>query len=96
MQAVIDQPLKIKAAGTIAGANATPANTGQMGEGYLTLSLDPGASGPAYIGVTGVTSSTGLPLWPGQNRTVRYVDVAAIYVLTSGAGDKLGWIVEHE
>lgn len=91
----VDEGLALAAAGTITGAaSATSPWSSQVTAGYLTLSAPPSNVSPVYYGLTGVASATGLPIWPGQSRTVRLTNPALSYAYVS-SNDSCGWAVER-
>lgn len=88
---VVDQGLSFIAGGTTSCSSATQVATGQTGSGYLTIvNLD--ASNTIYVGLTGVTSSTGLPIPAGASDTVCYANVALIFAIGSTT---VGWCVRR-
>ncbi len=94
MKRVLDNGVTFEGAGTIAGASSATKPWTSVGDAYLTLNASPDNTNSVYVGATGVTSSDGFPLWPGQSRTWRAISLAAVYVYVS-TGDSCGWIVER-
>lgn len=87
MFAVADQQLSFIAGGITDCTAATRVAGSNSGAGWLTV-RNRDAAATIYLGLTGVTSTTGEPLGPGDSSTAYYVDVSAIFALGSST---VGW-----
>ncbi len=87
--------LSIIAKGKLTGAGtATRPWSAETTPAYLTLNVDPTASGPVYVGGSDADATHGFPLWPGQPRTALYANPSSVYVYAPGSV-VVGWIVER-
>ncbi len=81
-----DKALTFIAGGTTDCTTDTQVATGQSGGGYLTVVNDSGAT--IFLGITGVTSSTGMRIPAGQSDTAWYVDVSTMHAIGAST---VGW-----
>ncbi len=47
---------------------------------------------PVYLGPSGVTTSTGFRLDPGDSVTLEVLDLSAIYLIASTTGASVSWV----
>lgn len=62
--------------------------------GKLAIRADSGNAGSIYVGDSGVSSSNGFVLDPGESVSISVADVSTIYIDADNNGDGVSWLVE--
>lgn len=92
MSAFITGPLAHGAKTSIGTSEAAlSSSTAKLNRGVVVkaLATNPGI---VYVGITGVTTSTGFPLYPGDDVTVEATSASQVYLIGSTTGNEVRWI----
>lgn len=91
MSAVSTGPVSHGAKTVTTSASALSSSTDRLVNG-LTIKSVVGNAGVIYVGITGVTTSTGYPLAAGESVHVGATNPAEIFVIGSAGSQDARWI----
>lgn len=91
MPAAVAAPTVIRHGQAAVGTSAVQLTAGAVTQG-VNIKAPSENTGNLYVGITGVTTSNGYPLAPGDSTFVACDNANRIYVISDTAAQAVGWI----